>query len=126
MKPVRSAVKQLEEAKWLDLAQALGLPPSSWLRAPHSGALWADGGRRRLRLRRAKLLGEAIMREILSLIAAPGTFVDDGSLGLLVNPSTGEQMQLDRYYMHERVGFEFNGYEHYRAIEQPSSMTNRR
>jgi len=30
---VRRAVKQLEQAKWLDLAQSLGWPPSSWLRA---------------------------------------------------------------------------------------------
>ena len=63
------------------------------------------------------------MREILSLIAAPGTFVDDCSLGLLVNPSTGEQMQLDRYYMDEKVGFEFSRYKHYRATERDSQQT---
>ena len=52
------------------------------------------------------------MREILSLIVASATFVDDGSLGFLVNPRTREQMQLDRFYMYEKVGLEFNGYQH--------------
>ena len=76
-----------------------------------------------MRLSRAKFLGEAIMREILSLIAAQGTFVDDGSLGFLVNPRTREQMRLDRYYMDEKVGFEFNGYQHYRATERYNQQT---
>ena len=66
------------------------------------------------------------MREILSLIAAPGTFVDDGSLGFLVNPSSGEQMQLDRYYVDQKVGFEFSGYQHYRATELYSQQTEDR
>ena len=63
------------------------------------------------------------MREILSLIVAAATFVDDGSLGFLVNPRTGEQMRLDRYYMDEKVGFEFNGYQHYRVTELYDQQT---
>ena len=76
-----------------------------------------------MRLSRAKFLGEAIMREILSLIAATGDFVDDGSLGFLVNPHTREQMQLDRLYMHEKVGFEFNGDQHYRVTGLYDQLT---
>ena len=50
-----------------------------------------------LRLSRAKVLGEAIMREVLSLIVAAATFVDAGSLGFLVNPRTHEQMVWTDY-----------------------------
>ena len=63
------------------------------------------------------------MREILSLIVAAAGFVDDGSLSFLVNPRTRQQMQLDRFYMYEKVGFEFNGYQHYLATARYDQQT---
>ena len=124
VKSLRSTVKQLQQAEWLDLSQTNRVAPVIVAaRNPiqeHYEQMAADA---ELRLSRAKFLGEAIMREILSLIIDAATFVDDGSLGFLVNPRTREQMRLDRYYMDEKVGFEFNGYQHYRVTELYDQQT---
>src|SRR5690606_5703483 len=68
------------------------------------------------RIERAPFLGEALMREYLSLIVDSEDFEDDAAPGFLVNPLTGERLQLDRYYP-VGVAFEFNGPQHYGETE---------
>lgn len=66
----------------------------------------------RRRLDEASFVGEALMREYLSLIGDSDEYDDNATPGFLVNPFTGEEMQFDRYYQ-PRVAFEFNGPQHY-------------
>lgn len=64
------------------------------------------------RLQRAQYLGEALMREFLTLLVDCDEFEDDASPGFLINPYTNEEMQFDRFYP-PSVAFEFNGPQHY-------------
>lgn len=79
--------------------------------APKPGA-GLGGARRRIELAPHK--GEQIMREWLSLLVDSRQFEDGAYFGWLINPLTGEQLQLDRFYSHPApgVGFEFNGRQH--------------
>jgi len=54
------------------------------------------------------------MRSILSLIADGKECHDGSKPDFLVNPSTGNKLEFDRYYPFENVAFEFNGPQHYR------------
>ena len=55
------------------------------------------------------------MRSFLSLIADTRECEDGARPEFLVNPASGEKMELDRYYPVHRVAFEFNGRQHYVA-----------
>jgi len=68
------------------------------------------------RLARATFLGEALMREYLTLLVDSDEYDDDASPGFLINPYTGEEMHFDRYYP-PYVAFEFNGPQHYGPTE---------
>ena len=55
------------------------------------------------------------MRSFLSLIADTKECEDGARPEFLVNPATGERLELDRYYPLHRAAFEFNGKQHYIA-----------
>ena len=118
VKAVRKAVKQLVQASWLKLEQANRVAPILLTaRNPVREAYEQMRASAAKHLNRAEFLGETLMREALSLLVDSENFVDDGSVGFLVNPRTGERMQFDRYYPKHDVAFEFNGAQHYQATE---------
>jgi len=69
------------------------------------------------RLKREDHKGEALMKEMLSVLVADEHFQDNARPGFLVNPLTGERLEFDRWYINARVAFEFNGAQHYTATE---------
>jgi len=64
------------------------------------------------RLAKAEHYGEGLMREYLSLLSDSDDYEDNATPGWLVNPRTGEHLELDRYYP-PRVALEYNGPQHY-------------
>lgn len=110
---VKAAVRELAQAGWLQAAQCHRLAPVRFsLGHPALARSEAEVARVRRRLEKAPFLGEALMREYLSLLVASDHFEDDATPGFLVNPFTDERMQLDRFYP-PGVAFEFNGPQHY-------------
>lgn len=67
--------------------------------------------------------GESIMREYLSLLIDSDGYEDNAYPGFLRHPRTKELLQIDRYYPHLRLGWEFNGPQHYRATEKYPAET---
>jgi hypothetical protein len=63
------------------------------------------------RLQDAHFRGEALMREWLNLLVARDDFQDGARPGFLVNPTTAERMEYDRWYPPD-AAFEFNGFQH--------------
>lgn len=118
---LRRAVRELAQAGWLRIRQTDRLHPVrfSVCNPVAARAAAAVAGARR-RLNAARFLGEALMREYLSLLVGSQDFEDDAEPGFLVNPYTDERMQLDRFYPPD-VAFEFNGPQHYGATELFSS-----
>ena len=118
IRTVRQAVRELAQGGWLRLSQAHRRAALYYSVAdPRLAASIAELHQAKRRLARAKYLGEALMREYLTLIVDSDEFEDDASPGFLVNPLTGERMQLDRYYPPNRA-FEFNGPQHYGPTEK--------
>lgn len=56
--------------------------------------------------------GEFLMKCWLDLLVASDDFVDNARPGFLRNPTSGDVLEFDRYYL-EGVAFEFNGWQHY-------------
>lgn len=120
VKLVRESVRALEASGWLELRREKRNHPIYYaIQDPMDayGAARVEAVKRRLK--RAEFLGEALMREYLSLLVESDVFQDNASPGFLVNPLTGERLQLDRYYP-PRVAFEFNGPQHYRPTDKYS------
>lgn len=114
---VRRAIRDLVSAGWLEFTQANQLAPIRFrLRNPVAEERAQELEWVKRRIERAPFLGEALMREYLSLIVDSEDFEDDAAPGFLVNPLTGERLQFDRYYP-PKVAFEFNGPQHYRATD---------
>lgn len=109
------AVAELVHAGWLTTKQKHQHAPVRFelttpsLLQPRTGVKGA-----RWRIDRAEFKGEQIMREWLSLLVDSTQYEDGGFYGWLINPLTGEQLQLDRFYSCPApgVGFEFNGAQH--------------
>jgi hypothetical protein len=113
-KTVRAAVQDLQAQGWLQLSQRTKFRAVRFaLRNPVAARREGDVTLAGLRLREAPHLGEALMREYLSLLVESDEFEDNATPGFLVNPYTDEELQFDRYYP-PRVAFEFNGQQHYR------------
>ncbi|HYF94990.1 MAG TPA: hypothetical protein VD969_22470 [Symbiobacteriaceae bacterium] len=55
------------------------------------------------------------MQEYLSLLIDSDEYTDNARPGFLVNPLTGERLELDRYYP-PSVAFEYNGDQHLRMV----------
>lgn len=112
-KPVRAAIRELQALGWLQISQGNRRSPILFtLRNPVAALREADVVEAKRRLEEASFLGEALMREYLSLLVDSDEFEDNATPGFLVNPYTDEEMQFDRYYP-PRVAFEFNGPQHY-------------
>ncbi len=112
LKTVKRAVRALAEARWITLAQEHRLAPI-WFRLQDADQAYKEEVARRLG--ESKYSGEGIMRACLSLIADTRECEDGARPDFLENPSTGERMELDRFYPVDRVAFEFNGRQHYVA-----------
>lgn len=113
----RKGIRELAEAGWVEINQ---LHKRSVVRFKLIHPLVAASERElsqvMRRIDRAKFVGEALMREYLSILVDSTYFEDDAAPGFLVNPLTGERLQLDRYYP-VGVAFEFNGPQHYGETE---------
>lgn len=58
----------------------------------------------------------------LDLLVVPLHFQNNARLKCLCNPSTGYPMEVDRFYIDDGVGFEFNGRQHYEETELHSDI----
>lgn len=118
---VRKALRELGAAGWIEYTQENRRAPVQFrLRNPVAEARALEIERLKRRLERASFLGEALMREYLSLIVDSDEFEDNAAPGFLVNPLTDERLQFDRYYPPD-VAFEFNGPQHYHPTEMYSA-----
>ncbi|MDB4894094.1 MAG: hypothetical protein JWN15_356, partial [Firmicutes bacterium] len=110
---VKAAVLRLHQTGWLQAAKSNKFRPIHFtLRNPADERYRSAVAGIAHRIGKAQHKGEALMREYLSLIIASDHYDDDASPGFLVNPYTGEEMQLDRYYS-PSVAFEFQGAQHF-------------
>ncbi len=112
LKTVKRAVRALAQARWIAITQENRLAPI-WFRLQHADQAYKEEVKRRLE--ESKYRGEALMRACLSLISDTRECEDGARPDFLENPSTGERMELDRFYPVDRVAFEFNGRQHYVA-----------
>lgn len=63
-------------------------------------------------------IGEALMKEWLSLLIADDLFSDNARPGFLTSPLTGERLEYDRWYPRLRLAWEFHGPHHFQAVKQ--------
>jgi hypothetical protein len=114
LKTVRRAVKQLMATQWMKFEQVhFWVPVRFALQNPIKKFLYHA----MTRLRKPQYLGETLMQVYLSLISGLNGFVFNPFLDFLVNPDTGELMQLDAYSQIHKIGVEFNGAQHYVATD---------
>jgi len=110
---LRRALKALEAHGWLSIHRPAWRGPFQLtLHDPQTERIRRAVAAADRRLQRAQYLGEALMREFITLLVDCDEFEDDASPGFLVNPYTNEEMQFDRFYP-PSVAFEFNGPQHY-------------
>ncbi len=120
-KTIKRAVLGLAGADWLRVSQEHRLAPVVFSLGTPEGA---EVERVRRRIRRAENTGEQIMREYLSVLVDDHDYEDGGYAGFLVNPFTGEPLQLDRHYK-VGVAFEFNGPGHYQS-DKPAELARQK
>lgn len=109
---IKRAVVELEVAGWLRLDQASRLSPLQFtLGNPYRQTTFSEALAAERRLQRAKPVGEALMKEYLSLLIDSDQFTDNARPGFLVNPQTGEFLEFDRFYS-PSWAFEFHGAQH--------------
>ena len=112
---LKKAMRQLEGAGWVRLVlPRAGGHISFKLGTPEARRAEAEAGRAFMRIRRAQFEGEAIMQEYLSLLIDSTDYVDNIRPGWLINPLTGERLELDRLYG-RKVAFEYQGDQHFQA-----------
>lgn len=117
------AVRELVRVGWLEIAQEHRRAPILFLLCdPVLDKGVAEMEIVRQRLDGLKYLGEAIMREYLTLLVATTHFLDNATPEFLVNPMSDAHLQLDRFYP-DKVAFEYNGPQHYHATAQYSEET---
>jgi len=122
---IRRTIRELQSAGWLETTRPTRRSPVNIrLRNPARVHNEQELELARRRIARAPFLGEALMREYLSLIVDSDEFEDDASPGFLINPLTNERLQFDRFYpkaLPHPVAFEFNGPQHYGRTEKFSA-----
>jgi len=75
--------------------------------------------RRRIRDEASKeSIGEALMKEWLSLLITVDLFTDNARPGFLTNPLTGERLEYDRWYPTLKQAWEFHGPHHFQLTSQ--------
>lgn len=115
-KTAKHAAESLANAGWLSLTQLHKFAPIQFqLKNPITGDRKAALALAIRRLERSKYDGEAIMQELLTALVASNEFDDNVTPGYLINPYTGEELQLDRLYDKLGVAFEFQGPQHFGA-----------
>ena len=110
LRTIKRAVRALADAYWIATAQQHRRKPI-WFRLQHADRAYKEAVKSFLE--GASYLGEALMRSNLSLIFETKDCEDGSRPDFLVNPASGEKMELDRYYPLHRVAFEFNGPQHF-------------
>lgn len=115
---LRRAVAQLIAGGWVQTRQANRSRPIEFeIGDPHQFRIHEEllaAERRLSRARREGRGGEGIMQEYLSLLVDSTEFTENARPGFLVNPLTGDCLELDRFYP-PKVAFEFNGAQHYQG-----------
>jgi hypothetical protein len=115
---LKRAMAELAGAGWVELAQESRVSPIVFTLGPRElRRSQQEAAVARRRLKRAQNGGEAIMQEYLSLLIDSNQFTDNARPGFLVNPQTGERLELDRLYL-PNLAFEFNGAQHYGQTER--------
>lgn len=115
---LRRAVAELVATGWLSITQANRKSPLIFtLRNPVSAQLRARISSIKRKVRSARPRGEALLREFLTLMIALDQYEDNAAPDFLLNPYTGELMELDRYYPTVGVAVEFNGDQHYEETD---------
>ncbi len=115
---LKKGIGQLEMASWIQTSRATRLSPIRFtLGSPALRRGQAEVIEARRRLKRAKYGGEAIMQEYLSLLIDSDQFTDNARPGFLINPLTGERLELDRFYP-PNVAFEYHGAQHFGATDR--------
>lgn len=114
---LKQAIAELTRSDWMHLARQQS-PYRFALGSPAHKRSRAEAALARRRLKRAQYTGEAIMQEYLSVLIDTDEFTDNARPGFLVNPQTGERLELDRFYPAANVAFEFHGAQHDRATER--------
>lgn len=118
---IKSAARELAHHGWLAISQRNRLSPVHFtLRNPVAERREGEVAGASRRLEASPFVGEALMREYLSLLIDSDEYDDNASPGYLVNPLTGEEMQFDRYYP-PHVAFEYNGPQHYAPTDRYAS-----
>jgi len=110
LRTVKRAVRALAEARWIAMAQE-NRRARIWFRLQFADEAYREEVKRTLE--QAEYRGEALMRSFLSIITDTRECEDGARPEFLVNPASGERMELDRYYPVHKVAFEFNGRQHY-------------
>jgi hypothetical protein len=115
---LRRAVAELVTTGWLTITQTNRKSPLCFeLRNPVSAQLRARISRVRRRVKRAQHRGEALLREFLTLLVNLDDYEENASPDHLLNPYSGELLELDRYYPTAGVAVEFNGAQHYEETD---------
>ncbi len=109
LRTLKRAFRALVESLWVASQQRNRRAPI-WFRLQDADRAYKEEVQRSLENGH---LGEGIMRAILSLIADTNVCQDGAKPKFLVNPATGQLMELDRYYAAHAAAFEFNGPQHY-------------
>lgn len=110
---LKRAIGELAGAGWLKATRKGRLKPIEFtLMSPAMLRSQTEVSAARHRLNRARWGGEAILQEYLSLLIDSDDFADNERPGWLVNPQTGERLEIDRFYKPD-FAVEFNGAQHY-------------
>jgi len=64
-----------------------------------------------------KSYGEWLLCQYLDTLIVASVPYDNQRYKWLVNPDTGNRLEIDRYYSELKVGFEFQGEQHFRQVE---------
>ncbi|MEW6399346.1 MAG: hypothetical protein AB1503_09325 [Bacillota bacterium] len=114
---LRKLVAALEQTGWIQLQRAGRHETIFVMRNPVLEERQAELQRVKARLAGAPFKGEAIMHELLDQEVPLTKYDLNARLGFLRNPGTDQPLELDRWYFEEKVGFEFNGPQHYGPTE---------
>lgn len=115
---LRRAVAELVTGGWLTTEQANRKRPVTFtLRNPISPGLRARISHLRHKVRNAEHRGETLLLEFLQVLIAVNAHEDNAAPEFLLNPYSGELMELDRYYPDFGIAVEFNGAQHYEETE---------
>lgn len=122
LRTIKRAVRRLAELYWISMTPRKRIEPIFYRLQDADQAYQEEAERRvdQATTLKSVSIGEAYMREYLSLIVDTRGSEDGARPEFLVNPYTGERLELDRYYPVHKVAFEFNGRQHYQASKKYS------